>query len=43
MNELLGQDWDIGQDLLFACLETETVSRSINLQKKKNEANIQPS
>jgi len=27
----------------FACLWTETESRSINSQKKKNEDNIQPS
>ena len=27
---------------LFACLWTEKKSRSINWQKKKNEANIQP-
>ena len=35
MNGFLGQDTDIGQDLFFACLGTETESKSINLQKKE--------
>ena len=34
---------DIGQVVFFKCLCTETESRSINTQNKKNEANIQPS
>ena len=33
---------DIGQ-VSFACLWTETESRSLNTKKKKNEANIQSS
>ena len=42
LTKLVRSRWlDIGQVLFFACLWTETKSRSINTQKK-NEANIQP-
>jgi len=42
IDQVLGQDGWILAKFFFACLGTETESRSIKSQKK-NEANIQPS
>ncbi len=43
IDQVWGQDgWILAEFFFFACLWTETESRSINTQKK-NEANIKPS